>query len=102
MASASVVGGIANTVQGIVNDVTTLNNVVDISAAGVTISQDGSPFSINLNNSELGFYEGGARVAYVNGQKLYVRSAEFAEQVKIGVHIIEKYDANNTFIRWVG
>ena len=102
MASASVVGGIANTVQGIVNDVTTLNNVVDISAAGVTISQDGSPFSINLNNSELGFYEGGARVAYVNGQKLYVRSAEFAEQVKIGVHIIEKYDVNNTFIRWVG
>ena len=102
MASASVVGGIANTVQNIANDVTALNNVVDISSAGVTISQDGSPFSINLNNSELGFYEGGARVAYVNGQKLYVRSAEFAEQVKIGVHIIEKYDANNTFIRWVG
>ena len=102
MASASVVGGIADTVQNIANDVSALNNVVDISAAGVTISQDGSPFSINLNNSELGFYEGGARVAYVNGQKLYVRSAEFAEQVKIGVHIIEKYDADNTFIRWVG
>lgn len=102
MASASVVGGISDAVQNLANDVTALNNVVDISAAGVTISQDGSPFSINLNNSELGFYEGGARVAYVNGQKLYVRSAEFAEQVKIGVHIIEKYDANNTFIRWVG
>ena len=102
MASASVVSGISDTVQSLANDVTTLNNVVDISAAGVTISQDGSPFSINLNNSELGFYEGGARVAYVNGQKLYVRSAEFAEQVKIGVHIIEKYDVNNTFIRWVG
>lgn len=102
MASASVVGGISDTVQNLANDVTALNNVVDISSAGVTISQDGSPFSINLNNSELGFYEGGARVAYVNGQKLYVRSAEFADQVKIGVHIIEKYDANNTFIRWVG
>lgn len=102
MASKTVLDGVSANVGSIAADVEALNNVIEIDSNGVTISQQGSPFRVNLNNSSLDFYEGDSRVAYINGQRMYIRSAEIAEQLKIGVHIVERYDDNNTFIRWVG
>lgn len=102
MASAAQLTDVSNNLNTVQQSVQQLNNVVDIGVNGVTISQDGSPFALNLNNSSLDFYEGASRVAYINGQTMYIRSAEITNQLKIGVHIIEKYDNTNTFIRWVG
>lgn len=105
MASKAIVDGIATDLSGLNSSVTNLTNAVKIDAAGVTIkdvSNTSNPASVVLNADGLNLYEGTARVAYINGQVMYIRSAEITNQLKIGVHIIEQYDANNTFIRWVG
>ena len=102
MASQTQLDDLTGNVTEIADEVNALNNVITIDTDGVTITQEGSPFRVNLNNQSLDFYEGDARTVYINGQKLYIRSAEITEQLKLGVHIIEKYDATNTFIRWVG
>ena len=103
MASAATLAAVSNVANAASTDVNKLKSAVTvIDGSGITISQPGSPFQLTIDNDSLDFWEGGARVAYVNGQKLYIKSAEILQQLMVGVHVIEKYDANNTFIRWVG
>lgn len=105
MASKSIVDGMVTNLGSVTSTLTNLTNAVRIDAAGVTIndvSNTSNPASVVLNSQGLNLYEGTARVAYINGQVMYIRSSEIANQLKIGAHIIERHDANNTFIRWVG
>lgn len=102
MASKNTVNSINNTVSALNTSVTKLNNSVIVDTNGVTLQQTGSPFSVNLNNASLDFKEGGVRVAYINGQTMYIKSATVTSQFTIGVHVLERYDANNTFVKWVG
>lgn len=101
-ATNAVVNTINTSVTSLTNSVNTLTNSVIIDGSGVTINKQGSPFQITIDNNSLNFKENGTVIAYINGQKMYIKSAEIKEQLTVGVHVIEKYDTNNTFIRWIG
>lgn len=101
-ATAASVTNLSNSVTSLNTDMTTMKNSVVIDGTGVRISKQGSPFQITIDNDSLDFLSGQTTVAYINGQKMYISAAEILQQLIIGVHTFEKYDANTTFVRWVG
>lgn len=74
----------------------------DFSATGLNIGKSDSPLQINISNSQMDFIDNGNIVAYVNGQKMYINTAEILQSIIVGNHKIEKYDSNITLVKWVG
>lgn len=90
---------------GLDEEIDNLNQISSyfrFSPTGLEIGQTDSPFHIHLDNQELGFYDSGNKVAYVNGQKMYITQAEVLESLIVGVHRIDKYNNELTLVQWVG
>lgn len=51
---------------------------------GAMIGKAGSPFETRIDNQELGFYQDGQRVAFINNQRLYVMDVEIGNVLTIG------------------
>lgn len=74
---------------------------------GALIGKSGSPFETRIDNQELGFYQNGQRVAYINNQRLYVKDVEVYNVLTIGNYEIGYWDwkprANgNLSLKWRG
>jgi phage minor structural protein len=83
-----------------VEDINQYFNFDDI--IGLTIGDSNSNLKINITNQQMNFKDGQAIVAYINGQIMYIKSAQVLESMVVGNHKIEKYDANITLVRWIG
>lgn len=64
-------------------------------------------FHVVANDSELGFYEGDVRVAYINGNQLYIPRSVVLDRMQVGMEgnacwewVIE--DSGNMSLKWVG
>lgn len=71
-----------------------INRFFDFLQAGLKIGLDGSPFYTLLNETELGFYENGNRVAYISNNSLYISSA------RIQNDLILENPASGDLVRW--
>ena len=71
-----------------------INRFFDFLQAGLKIGLDGSPFYTLLNETELGFYENGNRVAYISNNILYISSA------RIQNDLILENPASGDLVRW--
>ena len=71
-----------------------INRFFDFLQAGLRISMDDSPFYTLLNETELGFYENGHRVAYISNNSLYISSA------RIQNDLILENPASGDLVRW--
>jgi len=83
-----------------VEDINQYFNFDDV--IGLTIGDSNSNLKINITNQQMNFKDGQAIVAYINGQIMYIKSAQVLESMVVGNHKIEKYDANITLVRWIG
>ncbi|MPW26397.1 hypothetical protein GC105_11415 [Alkalibaculum sp. M08DMB] len=70
--------------------------------SGMNIGKSDSPLNINISNQQMDFIDNGQAVAYINGQKMYITSANITNDLIIGVHQIERYNDEITFIKYVG
>lgn len=95
-----------NTVKGNIDDVN--NNVSEIksymnfSEDGLKLGKSDSKLSVQISNSQMDFMDSGVSAAYINGQQMYIDSLIVLSSTVVGVHKIEKYNNDITFIRWVG
>lgn len=71
-----------------------INRFFDFLQSGLRISMDDSPFYTLLNETELGFYENGNRVAYISNNSLYISSA------RIQNDLILENPASGDLVRW--
>lgn len=71
-----------------------INRFFDFLQAGLKIGLDGSPFYTLLNETELGFYENGNRVAYISNNSLYISSA------RVQNDLILENPASGDLVRW--
>lgn len=84
------------------------------SNVGLTLGAVGSPSQIVIDNRAMQFMNLGSEtteseftphpqaVAYLHGKKFYIESIEVLQSLKVGNHVLEKYDEETTLIRWVG
>jgi phage minor structural protein len=89
---------IVDTING---DISTINTYFNFGES-LKIGKSDSPLQISISNEEMDFLDSGKVIAYVNGQKMYIDSLEVLSSIVVGVHKIFKYDANTTFIQYVG
>ncbi|MDI9497252.1 MAG: phage tail spike protein [Bacillota bacterium] len=70
----------------------------------LTVGAFDSPLSIQVQNDRINFVDGGAVVAYITGQTLYINSATIVNSLQVGNHKMEKYgtDGRHTVFRWIG
>ena len=52
--------------------------------------------------SELAFYYGETKIAYMKNNKLYVTDAEFVHSIKMGDWLLEQDDTHGFSIKWLG
>lgn len=71
---------------------------------GLTIGKSDSNMKVNIANDEMGFYDNETRIAWINSQQLNITSAVIQNDIKVGNHLIEKFnDAEQiTIIRYMG
>lgn len=81
--------------------------------AGAVIG-DESGFHIVIDGNEIGFYQVSQKVAYINGNKLYITQSVVLQQMDVGtpvadggggqwswkVHLVN--NANNLYLKWLG
>lgn len=73
-----------------------------------------SGFHLKINGTEIGFYQAAQKVAYINGNKLYITQSVVLQQMDVGtpvadggkgqwswkVHDVD--DMNNLYLKWLG
>ncbi|WP_461199373.1 carbohydrate binding domain-containing protein [Enterococcus sp. N249-2] len=71
---------------------------------GLTIGKSDSNMKVNIANDEMGFYDNETRIAWINSQQLNITSAVIQNDIKVGNHLIEKFnDAEQiTIVRYMG
>ena len=70
-----------------------------------TIIGNEADFHITISNQEVGFYDGGTRVAYINNQRLYITQSIVLDSMMIGENKwIWKFDErdDSIILKWVG
>lgn len=84
------------------DDLTTVKSYMHFDENGLTLGKSSDPMQLSLANNEVSILDNGAKVMYVNGQKMLISAAEILNSLIVGQHKIEKYDSNITLVRWVG
>jgi hypothetical protein len=79
-----------------------------------TVVGDASGFHVQIDGTELGFYQGSNRVAYINGNRLYITQSVVLQQMDVGTQVSdgglgqwswkvhEVNGANNLYLKWLG
>jgi len=71
----------ANRLDGAEEDLGTMQKWFTFSANGFQISETGSALSTLFTNSDIQFLDSGVVVAYINGQKFYIRQGEIIDKL---------------------
>lgn len=82
-----------------ISDIQT-NFIFDTS--GLTIKKSTSNFAVKISDTEMGFYDGPTKTAYVNNGEFYIGKGTVISSLTIGSHKIEKYSSGITIFRYVG
>lgn len=69
-------------------------SLIRASSDGVEIGKMGSNFRVLITNTEMGFFNGTSKVAYMSNQKMFITAAQVTSSLEIG------QDGGNTF-SWV-
>ena len=84
------------------NQQTTVDQVLNwmrFGVDGLNIGKSDSSLAIRIDNERLSFLDGGTVVAYMEGAKLYIDSAQITH-LQMGNHIADPYSTTHTIIRW--
>lgn len=72
----------------IADNLAQLNTAVSIDTATSTVYiGDQSSFHVRINGTELGFYQGAQRVAYINNNQLYITQSVVLQQMDLGTKV---------------
>lgn len=88
--------------DGVKGDMQGVKSFMHYDGDDFTLGKTDSPMQLSLANEEMSFLDSGQKVMSMSGQKLLISTAEILNSLIVGVHKIEKYDADTTFVRLVG
>jgi phage minor structural protein len=94
--------GVRTSLDELSEDMAAFKTTFQFSAEGMEIGRAESPFKLKLTNDKMSFMDSGVEIAYFSTQKMYITEAEILNSIKVGNHLIEKYDDTTTLVRWVG
>lgn len=92
--------GYIDDVQDVINKVTSYMDFNDTD--GLTLGKSNSPLQVTISNDQINFKDNGTVVAYINGQRMFIDTAEILSSIIVGVHQIMKYNADTTVVKFVG
>ncbi|WP_336682715.1 carbohydrate binding domain-containing protein [Enterococcus casseliflavus] len=92
IANNGVLTSITQAIEGMDGTLSTITDYMFFGTSGLTIGKSDSPMKVNISNTELAFYDNSTKVAWVDSQRLNIREALIEKKIKVGNHIIEKFD----------
>lgn len=92
VANNGVLTSITQALEGMDGTLSTITDYMFFGTSGLTIGKSDSPMKVNISNTELAFYDNSTKVAWVDSQRLNIREALIEKKIKVGNHIIEKFD----------
>lgn len=92
MANNGVLTTITQAIEGMDGTLSTITDYMFFGKDGLTIGKSNSTLKVNISNTELAFYDNSTKVAWVDSQRLNIREALIEKKIKVGNHIIEKFD----------
>lgn len=92
VANNGVLTSITQAIEGMDGTLSTITDYMFFGTSGLTIGKSDSPMKVNISNTELAFYDNSTKVAWVDSQRLNIREALIEKKIKVGNHIIEKFD----------
>lgn len=92
IANNGVLTSITQAVEGMDGTLSTITDYMFFGTNGLTIGKSDSPMKVNISNTELAFYDNSTKVAWVDSQRLNIGEAVVEKKIKVGNHIIEKFN----------
>lgn len=62
----------------------TIHNYIRFEDGNILLGEAGNEITLKIENDTIGFYDNGAKVAYLSDKKLYVTSGEFINSLQLG------------------
>lgn len=78
--------------NGIYSNSQLMQEYIRFKGALIELGKVGSAFTTELSNEELAFLQYGQKIAYINGNKMYIVQAEVKKILTLGDDITGKYD----------
>lgn len=67
--------------------VTEIQKYITFDNGDIVLSNNQSEFSVRITNSEIGFMQGGTKIAYISNSKLFISQAEITDQLAMGNYL---------------
>jgi len=76
---------LVNEISGLTDFETLYKTYIRLSAEGIRIGKEGSPFEALFSNDSLSFLQNGVKVAYITNKKLYITDANVTNELVLGL-----------------
>lgn len=96
------INDLQSNIESLNDDLNAFKTTFRFSLDGFEIGKSDSPLKMFLTNEKLSFLDAGTEIAYISSQKMFITEAEILNSIKVGNHIMERYNDEITLIRWVG
>lgn len=113
--STTTIGGTSSKMVLSENDIILYGENGQLAKYGASaIIGDENDFHIEVGGTEIGFYQASQKVAYINGNKLYITQSVVLQQMDVGTPVSagglgqwswkvhEVNGANNLYLKWLG
>ena len=78
----------------------TVSTNIKFSEDGINIGKNNSPFSVNINNEQMSFRDGGQDVAYISNQEMLITDTNITNSLRLGSFIFFPRSNGNTSLVW--
>ena len=78
----------------------TVSTNIKFSEDGIDIGKNNSPFSVNINNEQMSFRDGGQDVAYISNQEMLITDANINNSLRLGSFVFFPRSNGNTSLVW--
>ena len=78
----------------------TVSTNIKFSEDGIDIGKNNSPFSVNINNEQMSFKDGGQDVAYISNQEMLITDANINNSLRLGSFVFFPRTNGNTSLVW--
>ncbi len=78
----------------------TVSTNIKFSEDGIDIGKNNSPFSVNINNEQMSFRDGGQDVAYISNQEMLITDANINNSLRLGSFVFFPRTNGNTSLVW--
>lgn len=95
-------GSLAESGSTTEGQLSTINRFIRFVSGNIELGEDGSQYKVVIRKDRISFMNGDLEMAYMSGDKMFIKTVEVTEQLRIGEHLFESAKKGHMTLKYVG